>query len=74
MGPPGHHSYELLSLRGTAMATEKCAICKKEIDTEYYLVKKCSKCGSWFCYHHLGQYNWQCLLCMTYTLSNVYGS
>jgi hypothetical protein len=56
------------------MATEKCAICKKEIDTEYYLVKQCSKCGSWFCYHHLGQYNWQCLLCMTYTLSNVYGS
>jgi len=56
------------------MAMEKCAICSKEIDTEYYLVKKCSKCGSWFCYDHLGQYKWQCMKCLTYTLSNIYGS
>jgi hypothetical protein len=56
------------------MATEKCAICDKEIDTDYYLNKKCSKCESWFCHDHLGQYKWMCIKCMTYTLSNVYGN
>jgi hypothetical protein len=56
------------------MAMEQCAICNKDVDTENYLVKKCAKCGSWFCHDHLGQYKWQCILCRTYTLSNVYGS
>jgi hypothetical protein len=56
------------------MAMEKCAICNKDVDTENYLVKKCAKCGSWFCHDHLGQYKWQCILCRTYTLSNIYGS
>jgi hypothetical protein len=56
------------------MSREHCATCNKEIDTEYYLNKKCSKCGSWFCHDHLGQYKWQCTKCLTYTLSNIYGS
>ncbi len=56
------------------MAIEKCAICGKEIDTEYYLNKKCSKCGSWFCHDHLGPYKFQCAKCMAYALSNIYGS
>jgi len=56
------------------MSIEKCATCNKEIDTEYYLNKKCSKCGAWFCHDHLGQYKWQCTKCLTYTLSNIYGS
>jgi hypothetical protein len=56
------------------MSLEKCAICNKEIDTDYYLVKQCSKCGLWFCHDHLGQYKAQCLFCRTYTLKNVYGS
>lgn len=61
-------------LGGSIVASEKCSTCGKEIDTEYYLNKKCSKCGAWFCHDHLGQYKWQCTICLTYTLSNIYGS
>lgn len=66
--------YFFQNLKGIPMSIEKCATCNKEIDTEYYLNKKCSKCGAWFCHDHLGQYKWQCTKCLTYTLSNIYGS
>lgn len=56
------------------MAKERCVLCNEEVDIEYYLVKKCSKCGSWFCQDHLGQCKWQCVLCLTYTLSNTCGT
>jgi hypothetical protein len=56
------------------MAIVRCATCNKEIDTEYYLNKKCAKCGSWFCHDHLGPYKFQCAKCLAYALSNIYGS
>lgn len=56
------------------MATEKCATCDKEIDTESIHVKKCSECGAWFCHDHLGQYKWQCVLCKAYSLTNKHNN
>ncbi len=55
----------------TSMKT--CAICGEVVDPCDYRVKQCIKCGSWFCYKHLGQYKAQCTLCTTYTLRNLYG-
>jgi DNA-directed RNA polymerase subunit RPC12/RpoP len=55
------------------MAAEKCAICDETVDPGDYRVKRCTECGSWFCYRHLGQYKSQCTLCGTYSLKNLYG-
>jgi len=55
------------------MAQVTCAICGDTADSDDYQVKQCSKCGSWFCYKHLGQYKTQCTPCKTYTLTNCYG-
>lgn len=55
------------------MAEEKCKICGEPVDPNDYRVKKCSECGSWFCYLHLGQYKSQCTPCKTYSLKNCYG-
>lgn len=55
------------------MAQVTCAICGDSADSDDYNVKQCCKCGSWFCYRHLGQYKTQCTPCKTYTLTNCYG-
>ena len=55
------------------MAEVVCAICGAAADSEDYRVKRCTECGSWFCYLHLGQYKAQCTLCGTYSLKNLHG-
>ena len=55
------------------MAEEACAICGEKVDPDDYRVKRCTECGAWFCYLHLGQYKAQCTLCGTYSLKNLYG-
>lgn len=55
------------------MAHVLCTTCGDSADSEDYHVKRCTECGSWFCYRHLGQYKAQCTSCKTYTLKNFYG-
>ena len=55
------------------MAQVTCAVCGESAESDDYRVKRCTECGSWFCYRHLGQYKSQCMLCKTYTLKNLYG-
>ena len=55
------------------MSKEVCATCGVTVDTDDYNVKQCTKCGSWYCYLHVGQYKAQCIPCKTYSLKNLHG-
>jgi hypothetical protein len=55
------------------MPSEICKICGEPVDPKDFRVKRCTECGSWFCYLHLGQYKAQCTPCKTYSLKNCYG-